>query len=247
MFRRFALISLLSAAFAVSALASDVPSDEAAFTAYVQNKLQLYSPSPIHSAGSLRLSIQTAGEAIDLPSLKPVHDLCLSSPAKCDGAVDDYVQSTTRDILQKPTAALPSSSSNRTQLVACNRTTRTVQFASVYIPVAETQWRSTGWLPLEPGMCRGILQTTNPDFYARAEDAVRDAMHDPHRTGGMTEGDVTIANAGGDMMLCAPHVGDWDDHGDTLDGLCKSKNREPTKFRTFHNDGKPMQIWNLAQ
>lgn len=246
MTRHFLLSSLLSAAFTVSALAGAVPGDEVAFTAYVQNKLQLYSPSPIRSSGPLSLSVQTASATIDLPSLKQVHELCLSSPAKCDDAVNDYVQNTTRDFLQKPTAASPSSSSDRTQLVACNRTTRTVQFASVYIPVAETRWRSTGWMPLDPGMCRGLLQNTHPVFYARAEDAVRDAMHDPHRTGGMTEGDVTIANAGGDVTLCVPHVGDWDDHGDTLDGLCKT-NREPTKFRTFHDDGKPMQIWNLDQ
>jgi len=99
-------------------------------------------------------------------------------------------------------------------------------------------------MPLDPGTCRGILQTTRPVFYARAEDAVRNAMHDPNIRGGMTEGDVTIANAGGDTVLCVPHVGDWDDRADTLDNLCKS-NREPTKFRTFHENGKPMQIWNL--
>ena len=245
--RQFALFSLLFAAFAASALGGDVPGDEAGFTAYIQNKLQLYSPSPIHSAGPMHLSVQATSATVDLPSLKPLHELCVSAPAKCDDAVNDYVQNTTRDFLQRSIAASPSSASNRTQLVACNRTTRTVQFASVYIPVADTQWRSTGWMPLEPGMCRGLLQTSHPVFYARAEDAVRSAMHDPHRTGGMTEGDVTIANAGGDMMLCVPHVGDWDDRGETLDGLCKSNNREPTSFRTFHDDGKPMQVWNLEQ
>ena len=245
--RQIVLVLLLSSAVAATALAGDVPADESAFTAFVQNKLQLYSPSPIQSLGPLHLAVKTANATVDLPSLKSLHELCVSAPAKCDNAVNEYVQNTTRDILQKPMMASPSSTANRTQLVACNRTTRTVQFASVYVPVAETQWRSTGWMPLEPGMCRGILQTTHPDFYARSEDAVRNAMHDPHRTGGMTEGDVTIANAGGDVMLCVPHVGDWDDHGDTLDGLCKSKNREPTKFRTFHDDGKPMQIWNLEQ
>ena len=244
MIRQFAFALLLAVASPVLALASDVPSDEAAFTTFIRDKLQLYSLSPIRVAGPLSLSMQTADSSIDLPSLRPLHELCQSSPTKCDQAVNDYIQTTSRDILQKPTTA--SSTSNRTQLVVCNRTTRTVQFASVYIPVAETQWRSTGWMSLDPGMCRGILQTTHPVFYARAEDAVRNAMHNPYRTGGMTEGDVTIANAGGDMTLCAPHVGNWDDHDDSLDGLCKS-NREPTSFRTFHNDGKPLQIWNLEQ
>ena len=245
MIRKLTAVFLHSAGFTVIAFAADVPSNEAAFTAYVQNKLQLYSPSPINVVGPLSLSVKTSDTQINLPSLRPLHELCSSSPAKCDEAVDDYVQNTTRDVLQKP-AASRSPNSNQTQLVACNRTTRTVQFASVYIPVSDARWRSTGWMPLEPGMCRGILQTTQPVFYARAEDAIRNAMHDPHRTGGMTEGDVTIANAGGDSVLCVPHVGDWDDHGDTLDSLCKS-NREPAKFRTFHNDGKPMQVWNLEQ
>lgn len=246
MIRRFVAGSLFSFAVVASAWATDAPSDERAFTAYVQNKLQLYSPSPINMVAPLRLSAGAAGVEVDLPSLKPLRELCVTSPAKCDAAVDAFVQDVTRQYLQKPVTATPAALPGRTQLVVCNRTTRTVQLASVYIPVSDSRWRSTGWMPLDPGMCRGILQTTHPDFYARAEDAVRDAMHDPHRMGGMTEGDVTIANAGGDMTLCVPHVGDWDDHVDTLDNLCKS-NREPTKFRTFHDDGKPLQVWNLEQ
>lgn len=243
MIRRVAFVSFLfSFGVAVTAMAADVPSDAAAFTTYIQSKLQLYSPQPINLVGPLSLSVGASGSAVDLPSLKSVHDLCATSPSKCDGAVNDYVQNVTREFLQNPTR--PSAWTGQTQLVVCNRTTRAVQLASIYVPVSDTLWRSTGWMPLDPGTCRGILQTTRPVFYARAEDAVRDAMHDPHRTGGMTSGDVTIANAGGDMMLCVPHVGDWDDRGDTLDNLCRS-NREPAKFLTFHENGKPMQIWNL--
>jgi hypothetical protein len=242
MVRRLAAVALLTFGIAAYARASDVPSDEAAFTSYIQTKLQLYSPQPVNLAGPLSLSVGATATAVSLPSLKPLHELCATSPAKCDGAVNDYVQNVTREFLQNP--ARPSAWTGQTQLVVCNRTTRKVQLAGVYVPVSDTQWRSTGWMPLDPGMCRGILQTTHPDFYARAEDAVRSAMHDPNFKGGMTEGDVTIANAGGDTMLCVPHVGDWDDRADTLDSLCKS-NREPTKFRTFHEDGKPMQIWNL--
>jgi hypothetical protein len=242
MVRQLAAVFLLSFGFAAFARAADAPGDEAAFTAYIQNKLQLYSPLPINVVGSLSLSVGAVATAVSLPSLKSLHELCATSPSKCDGAVNDYVQNVTREYLQNP--ARPSSWTGQTQLVVCNRTTRMVQLASVYVPVSDTQWRSTGWLPLDPGMCRGILQTAGPVFYARAEDAVRSAMHDPHITGGMTEGDVTIANAGGDILLCVPHVGDWNDRAETLDNLCKS-NREPTRFWTFHENGKPMQIWNL--
>lgn len=242
MLRRFAAVSLFSFGIAVSANAADVPSGEAAFTSYIQTKLQLYSPQPVNLVGPLNLTVGAPTSAVSLPSLKPVHDLCVASPSKCDGAVNDYVQNVTREFLQNP--ARPSAWTGQTQLVVCNRTTRKVQLASIYVPVSDTQWRSTGWMPLDPGTCRGILQSTRPVFYARAEDAVRSAMHDSNIRGGMTEGDVTIANAEGDTMLCVPHVGDWDDRADTLDNLCKS-NREPTKFRTFHEDGKPMQIWNL--
>jgi uncharacterized membrane protein len=242
------MICRLGVAFALSfglashAAAADIPGDEAAFTSYIQTKLQLYSPQPVNLVGPLSLSVGAPTIAVGLPSLKPLHELCRASPAKCDGAVNDYVQNVTREYLQNP--ARPSTWTGQTQLVVCNRTTRMVQLAGVYVPVSNTQWRSTGWMPLDPGMCRGILQTSRPVFYARAEDAVRSAMHDPHITGGMTEGDVTIANAGGDLALCVPHVGDWDDRADTLDDLCKS-NREPARFRMFHENGKPMQIWNL--
>jgi Protein of unknown function (DUF1036) len=242
MFRQLAAVFLLWFGFAVVTMAADVPGDETAFTSYIQTKLQLYSPLPVNVVGPLSLSAGAATTAVSLPSLNPLHELCVASPSKCDGAVNDYVQNVTREFLQNP--ARPSAWSGQTQLVVCNRTTRMVQLASIYVPVSDTQWRSTGWMPLDPGMCRGILQTTRPVFYARAEDAVRNAMHDPHTTGGMTEGDVTIANAGGDIMLCVPHVGDWNDRAETLDNLCKS-NREPTKFRTFHENGNPMQIWNL--
>jgi uncharacterized membrane protein len=223
--------------------------DDAGFTTYVQQKLQLYSPSPISSTGTLSLSVSAPGSATNLPSLKPVHDSCVATPAKCDRAVNDYVQGVAHDVLQRATsspAAQPATPANATQLVACNHTTHTVQLASVYIPLSSTRWRSTGWMPLEPDKCRGILLTSNSTFYARAEAAVRSTMHDPYLKGGMTEGDVTIANAGGDIDLCVPHLGDWDDTADSLNTLCKT-DKEPAKFRTFHADGQAMQIWNLMQ
>ena len=248
MVRKLAAVLALSAAFVSAGHAAEIPSDAAAFTTYVQQKLQLYSPSPINLVGPLSLSVGPASSAINLPSLKTVHDLCVLAPSKCERAVNDFVQETVRGILQKPpaNAAAAEPAVVQTQLVACNRTSRVVQLASVYVPVYDTNWRSTGWIPLDAGTCRGILQTTHPVFYARAEGANRDAMHNPYVKGGMTEGDVTIANAGCDISLCVPHLGDWDDRVDTLENLCKT-NREPAKFKTFHEDGRAMQIWNLEQ
>ena len=89
MIRQFAAIFLLVAGFTVIALAADAPSDVGAFTAYVQNKLQLYSPSPIDVAGPLNLSVRKSGTEIALPSLKPLYELCPSSTEKYDEAVSD--------------------------------------------------------------------------------------------------------------------------------------------------------------
>jgi TonB family protein len=102
-----ASISLLSFGLAATSLASDVPKDKSAFTSYMQNKLQLYSPLPINFVGPLSLSVGTSSAAVRLPSLVPLHKHCMASPSKCDAAVNDYVQSVTRSFLQKPTTATP--------------------------------------------------------------------------------------------------------------------------------------------
>jgi TonB family protein len=100
--------------FAGPALAGDIPKDKAAFTAYMQNKLQLYSPSPINVVGPLRLSVGTANAAVALPSLKTLHKRCIAAPATCEHAVNDYVQDVARAI-QTPPAAEPTVASNETQ------------------------------------------------------------------------------------------------------------------------------------
>ena len=135
MFRKLAAVLAISAAFVTAGQAAEISSDEAAFTTYVQQKLQLYSPSPINLVGPLSLSVGPSSTAIDLPSLKPVHDLCLASPSKCERAVNDFVQDTVRSILQKPSPHVAAVALIQTQLVACNRTSRALQLASVYVPV----------------------------------------------------------------------------------------------------------------
>ena len=104
--RRLLFAALLGGVLvAAPALAADVPKDKGAFTTYMQTILQLYSPSPINLLGPLSLSVGTSNAAVKLPSLKPLHKLCVASPSKCDHAVNDYVQDAARDFLQKPAAA----------------------------------------------------------------------------------------------------------------------------------------------
>lgn len=102
------------------ASAADIPKDKAAFTLYMQNKLQLYSPLPINVVGPLSLSVGTASAAVTLPSLKTLHKLCVATPAKCDHAVNDYVQDVARAIQTPPaTAAAPSQTPVATEKPSC--------------------------------------------------------------------------------------------------------------------------------
>jgi TonB family protein len=101
-FVSFAGLLLFAFGFAVPASAGDVPKDEPAFTAYMQNKLQLYSPSPINVVGPLSLSVEISGATVKLPSLSPLHKRCAAAPSKCGHAIDDYVQNVAREILQPP-------------------------------------------------------------------------------------------------------------------------------------------------
>jgi TonB family protein len=105
MFRRFVALALFSFGFVGNSFSAEVPKDKAAFTTYMQAKLQLYSPSPIKVLGPLSLSVGTSNASVTLPSLKPLHKLCVASPLKCDHAINDYVQDVTREFLQKPAAA----------------------------------------------------------------------------------------------------------------------------------------------
>jgi hypothetical protein len=236
-------LGFLGVLLATAAQAATVPMDEAGFTAYIQKRLQLYAPAPIAIVGPLSLALGTGSDAKPLPSLKPLHDACMSAPATCESAADTFVQNTVHDALQKPAAV---SAPGVTTLVACNHTPHTLAIASIYIPVASQQWRSIGWTKLDAGMCRGILATANDVFYARAEEASREQLHDPDIMGGRAQGDRGIASAGGDANMCVRHAGDWDVLAATLSATCVGEARESANFRMFHADGRPVLMWNLA-
>ncbi len=231
-------LGFVAAVWMTAAQAAEIPMDDAGFTAFIQQRLQLYAPGKITIAGPLSLTTGTTA----LPSLKPVHDACLANPSNCASLTDGYVQAAARD-LQKP-AGTPAS--NVTTLYACNGTARTLEFASVYTPVGSDTWRSTGWITLDAGKCMGILQTTGDTFYARAEETNRAQLHDPNVRNGMSDSDSGIANASGDMTLCVAHVGDWDVSSPDLKGVCQGGASESAMFKTFHATGKPAIVWKLA-
>jgi|SRR5476651_1933612 len=245
-------LGFLAALCATSTQAADIPTDDAGFTAYIQNRLQLYASGPVNVVGPLSLSVGTSANSTPLPSLKPAHDTCIAQAAQCQAAADAYVQNTVHDVLQKPAAS--AAVAGVTTLVACNRTQRTLAVASIYLPVSSERWRSTGWIEIDPATCRGVLVTTNTTFYARAEEAVRSQRHasdsssvlDVQLMNGLVQGDAMVPNAGGDIRLCVRHLGNWDVVANTLRETCSSDASEPADFKTFHSDGHAMQVWNLA-
>jgi uncharacterized membrane protein len=228
---------------ATAALAADIPMDDAGFTAYVQKRLQLYAPATITVTGPFALA---AGPRA-LPSLKPVHDACVAKPAECGTATNDYVQDAARDLqTPAPASAPPPAEAGVTTLYTCNATQRTLNIATIYVPVGSTAWRSAGWTGLDAGKCMGVLQTAGDTFYARAEETNRAQVHDPHARNGMSDSDSGIPHAAGDIDLCVAHVGNWDVSAADLKGVCKGVAGESAQFRTFHADGKPAVVWKLA-
>ncbi|MBV9540298.1 MAG: DUF1036 domain-containing protein [Alphaproteobacteria bacterium] len=239
---------------ATAALAA-VPMDETGFTNYVQGQLQLYSPKPVTVVAPYVVSVGKPGEITNLPSFKAIHDVCVSLPAKCDGAIRDYVQMVAHDVLQKNDTPAPASTplgtipAGATQLAVCNKGDREMNVAVMYVPVGKTTWRHAGWFGIPPQKCGMVLQTAGKDFYARAENATSRLMANDELStarGGKTAGDASIANSGGDTPMCVPHIGNWDDEGASPEELCHNARREPAKFKAFHNDGKPLQIWTLS-
>lgn len=228
---------------ATAALAADIPMDDAGFTAYVQKRLQLYAPTTVTVTGPFALA---AGDRA-LPSLKPVHDVCVAKPADCSSAASDYVQDAARALqTPAPDVAPPTDTANVTTLYTCNGTQRTLNIATIYVPVGSTAWRSTGWTSLDAGKCMGVLQTAGDTFYARAEETNRSMVHDSHVRNGMSDSDSGIANAAGDIDLCVPHVGNWDLSSADMKGLCQGAVGESARFKTFHATGKPAIVWKLS-
>ncbi len=73
---------------AVSAFASDVPTDREAFTGYAETKLQPeISTIPVSATGILTLKI---GPITD--DLGQLYDICQSNPDGCDMAIHQHAQ-----------------------------------------------------------------------------------------------------------------------------------------------------------
>jgi uncharacterized membrane protein len=238
-------VSILFGLSASCAFAATVPMDEPGFTAYIQRRLQLYAPEPIVITAPFSLSVGESGRTRALPSLLPLHNSCVSDPAKCDAAADAFVQAVAHDELQKPAPA-SAAAPGTTTLVACNHTEHTLAIASIYIPVSAEQWRSAGWTNVDAGTCRGILITAKDTFYARAEVANRSQVHDPNFMRGTADSDNGIANSGGDANWCVRHSGDWDIQASTLRATCSGVVGETASFKSFHATGKPLLVWNLG-
>jgi hypothetical protein len=229
--------------------AKAVPTDEAGFTAYIQQRLQLYAPAPINIVGPLSLSFGSTKDAKAVPSLQPVHDACLREPANCEAAADAYVQNTVHDVLQKPEPA------SVTTLMACNHTSHTLELASIYVPVDGKQWRNVGWTSVEAGMCRAILSTGGDTFYARAEQEIREEMtamlnqsnvNTPGVLNGSAQGDGGTARAGSGAKFCVRHAGNWDTTASAPEGTCIGVGGGPVDFKVFHADGRPIHMWNIT-
>ncbi len=87
------------AAFALTPAASradGIPLDDAGFTSYIQQKLQLYSPAPVRVTGPFAVAIGPETGANLVYTFKPLHDDCIAAPAQCPQKTHDYVQDIVR-------------------------------------------------------------------------------------------------------------------------------------------------------
>jgi uncharacterized membrane protein len=246
MIRRSKLCLFLLIGLAVTAAqASEIPMDDAGFTVYVQKRLQLYEAKPVNVIGAFNLSVGASTDTRAQLSLKPLHDACMIEPAKCEATTDEYIQNAVK-ALSQPIPAGASAVSGVTTLVVCNQTSRSLAVATIYVPVSSDQWRSVGWTQVDAASCKNVLTTSGRTFYARAEEANREQIHDPQLIGGMVEGDRGIASAGSDLNLCVAHSGSWDAMAPDLDGTCGGKASESVGFKRFQSNGRPVMTWNLA-
>ena len=85
----------------VAAMADGIPLDDAGFTTYIQQKLQLYSPAPVRVTAPFSVAIGADAGANLVFTFKSLHDDCVRDPASCPGKTHDYVQ----DIVRKFPAA----------------------------------------------------------------------------------------------------------------------------------------------
>jgi hypothetical protein len=95
---KFWLAFVLCAAALVPAasFADGIPLDEAGFTAYIQQKVQLYSPAPVRATGPFAIAIGPEVGANLVYTFKPLHDACVAAPAQCPRLTHDYIQDIVR-------------------------------------------------------------------------------------------------------------------------------------------------------
>lgn len=103
----FALIA------ALPARAAAIPLDEAGFGAYLQQKVQLYSPMPVRIAEPYTLAIGGETGVNLVYSFKALHDDCVAHPGTCDDKAHDFIQGIvsrfpTAATLPPPVAKVPS-------------------------------------------------------------------------------------------------------------------------------------------
>ena len=88
------LISILCGAllFCLPALAQDIPLGDADFGAYLQQKVQLYSPQPVRVVPPFTLAIGEPGRVNLVYDFKALHDECVAQPVSCPQKTHDFVQ-----------------------------------------------------------------------------------------------------------------------------------------------------------
>ena len=100
---RIVLPCLLIAA-PVAARADGVPLDGTGFTNYIQQKLQLYSPSPVTVVSPFHVSVVRVGNDVSVLNFQSLHDDCARKPADCESLSHAYVQQVARDLRPTPVA-----------------------------------------------------------------------------------------------------------------------------------------------
>lgn len=93
-----AMLCATSLVIAVPASADDIPKEPYAFTAYVQNRLQLYSPKPVVIKGDFDVTWTTASGDFAVSNFQGVFLACQRDPAGCEHAIDAYVSEASREI-----------------------------------------------------------------------------------------------------------------------------------------------------
>ncbi|HXC56837.1 MAG TPA: hypothetical protein VNU97_16175 [Rhizomicrobium sp.] len=117
----FLLAPLLLALAAPASAQGVVPLDDAAFTAYLQQKLQLYSAVPVTVAGPLGIDVAVAADNVVAISLHDLHDACVRTPAQCDAIVTGFVQNAARTVLSSAPPAAATITSAGSALVPADR------------------------------------------------------------------------------------------------------------------------------